>query len=81
MKKYAMIAMTAAALTLGGVATAAADPSEAYVPAATQPKLSGKAFQHARAMQAQASAQEQAVAPEAAVAGMGALAVVLLLAL
>jgi hypothetical protein len=80
--------MTTAALTLGGLATASADPRiEASAPGATldtpamQPQLSGKAAQHARAMQAQASAQNQTVAPEEAVAGMGVVALVLLLAL
>jgi hypothetical protein len=86
MKKYAIVAMTAAALTLGGIATASAaiefEGGESAAAIST-PVVSGKAQQHARAMQAHASAPaEQAGAPEAAaVTGMGVLALVLLLAL
>jgi hypothetical protein len=90
MNKYAVILMTSAALTLGGLAPASAEMTTDESMNATvetravQPKLSGKALQRARAMQAHAEVRapaRQGVAPEAAFAGVGVLALVLLLAL
>jgi len=84
MKKYAVIALTAAALAVGGIAAASAEPvnmpSTSEDAAIQQPWPTSKPMQRAMQAHAEAPAPGQAVPAEAAV-GVGAVALVLLLAL